>query len=322
MVHITSTPSTMSTTHGTPRIGTSTPRLALQIMPITTPRDRDAEDLERGDAGGRRDETAATPAGVAQPRVAARSPTTTSAITIQLAVDGEVAVGEVVDDVVLDRQRAAVAEDDQHDALEPEQPGERHDERRQADAGDERALERADQRGDHQRGRDRGPPRPATVLLGQQLGHDHARHAAHEPGRQVDLAEEEHPHLGHGQQHEHRALHQQVDEVAGAQELRVERLEDDRDQEQAEEHREQRRCRRSAGGRPRRGSTRAATGRRARPGRSRPRARPRPVVVVLLGVQLVELRALEGGHADSLPIVLGAGAVGCSADDPGRSGPR
>ena len=43
-----------------------------------------------------------------------------------------------------------------------------------------------------------------------------AADAGDEADRQIDLAEQQDEDLAHAEQHEHRALHQQVDEVAGA----------------------------------------------------------------------------------------------------------
>jgi hypothetical protein len=67
---------------------------------------------------------------------------------------------------------------------------------------------------------------------------DDARKAGDEAGRQVDLAEQQREHLRQGEDHEDRALHEQVHDVAGGQELRVQRLEDDGDDDHADEHRE------------------------------------------------------------------------------------
>ena len=57
------------------------------------------------------------------------------------------------------------------------------------------------------------------MRLLDQLGDDDAADAADEADRQVDLAEQQREDLAHGQQHEDRALDQQVDEVAGGQEV-------------------------------------------------------------------------------------------------------
>ena len=50
-----------------------------------------------------------------------------------------------------------------------------------------------------------------------------------EAGGEIDLTQDQHEHLGHGQQAEHGRLHEQIHEVAGGQEVRVESLEQDRD---------------------------------------------------------------------------------------------
>ena len=71
-----------------------------------------------------------------------------------------------------------------------------------------------------------------------QLGRDDSADAADEPDRQVDLAEQEGEHLAHRQQHVDRALDQQVDEVARGEEVGVERLEQNRDEEQAGDDRQ------------------------------------------------------------------------------------
>ena len=81
------------------------------------------------------------------------------------------------------------------------------------------------------------PPRPA-VSRAREVGHDHAAEAGHEPDREVDLAEQQDEDLAHREQAEHRGLDEQVDEVAGGQELRVEGLEEDRDQDQPRDDRQ------------------------------------------------------------------------------------
>ena len=129
------------------------------------------------------------------------------------------------------------AEDLQEHALPEEEPGERDDERGQADPRDDRALEDADPGAGEQRGGDRGPPRPA-VRRACEVGHDHPAEAGDEPDREVDLAEQQDEDLAHREQAEDRGLDEQVDEVAGGQELRVERLEEDRDQDQPRDDRQ------------------------------------------------------------------------------------
>ena len=75
------------------------------------------------------------------------------------------------------------------------------------------------------------PPRPA-VGRAREVGHDHPAEAGDEPDREVDLAEEQDEDLAHREQAEDGGLDEQVDEVAGGQEFRVEGLEEDRDQDQ------------------------------------------------------------------------------------------
>ena len=108
--------------------------------------DRDTGDLQHRQTDRRRGETAVAPARVAEPR---HEP-------IERDQDDhddpprrrrEQTVREVIQDVVVDRERAAVAQDQEHDPLEREQAGERDDERRQPEARDDRPLEQADQRG-------------------------------------------------------------------------------------------------------------------------------------------------------------------------------
>ena len=65
----------------------------------------------------------------------------------------------------------------------------------------------------------------------REVGHDHPAEAGDESDREVDLAEEQDEDLPHRQQAEDRSLDEQVDEVAGGQELVVEGLEQDRDQD-------------------------------------------------------------------------------------------
>ncbi len=110
-----------------------------------------------------------------------------------------------------------------------------------------------------------------------QDGGDDRPHPGVVAGREVDLAEDEDPHLGHAQQHEDRALDQQVGEVAGRQEDRVLDLEDDDQQDEAAPPPAGRRSRRSGCAWPtpwrtRRRSTRACSRASGYPraGRARP----------------------------------------------------
>src|SRR5579875_2507121 len=71
--------------------------------------------------------------------------------------------------------------------------------------------------------------RPARVTMND---------GTHETGREIDLAEQQHEDLGHAEHHEHGALLEQVDDVAGGQELRVEPLEHDHDDDQGQDDRQ------------------------------------------------------------------------------------
>ena len=84
---------------------------------------------------------------------------------------------------------------------------------------------------------DRRPPRP-PVSRAREVGHDHAAEAGDEPDREVDLPEQQDEDLAHREQAEDRSLDEQVDEVAGGQELRVEGLEEDGDQDQSRDDRQ------------------------------------------------------------------------------------
>ncbi|MEJ2666452.1 MAG: hypothetical protein P8Z81_05035 [Deinococcales bacterium] len=75
---------------------------------------------------------------------------------------------------------------------------------------------------------------PSSPALLEQHGHHGGSDAADEPKRQVDLPEQQDEHLAHAEEHVDRTLDQQVDEVAGREKLRVQRLEDDADQDDAE----------------------------------------------------------------------------------------
>jgi hypothetical protein len=219
-----------------PRIGTRTPRSVLQISTSRT-REGHAEDLQDGDADRWCDETACTPPGGLAPcRHAVHGDEHHH--HDPAGCRGEVGVGDVVHDLVLDGQGAPVAEDRQHHALPAEQAAEGDDEGWQPEPGDQGSVEQPYRRADHERGEDRRPPGPAAVRGGEQLGCDDTRDAGDEAGREVDLAEEQREDLRHRQHHEDRALHQQVDDVARRQEVGIQRLEDDRDDEHPDDDRE------------------------------------------------------------------------------------
>jgi len=61
-----------------------------------------------------------------------------------------------------------------------------------------------------------------VALAGRGLRHrDGGAERADIASGEVDLPEQQHEHLGHAEQHEGRALDQQVRQVAGGEELRV-----------------------------------------------------------------------------------------------------
>ena len=114
------------------------------------PGDAEAGDLQHGQAGRRRDQAARAPARLVHPRSYAEQ-TDDHDHDDPARGRSEVAAREVVDDLVVDRERSALAEDQEHHALPAEQAGQGHDERRQPDPGDDRALDRADRRAGEQR---------------------------------------------------------------------------------------------------------------------------------------------------------------------------
>ena len=148
---------------------------------------------------------------------------------------GQRAAGDAVEHRVLDLDRAAVAEHEQHDALPEQQATERDHERRQADPGDQGAVQRPIARATSAAGS--RPTRASRTGGRARRPYDRADPGDEADG-QVDLAEQQHEHLGHGQEGEHRRLHEQVDQVARGQEVAVESLEQDRDQDQAGDDRQ------------------------------------------------------------------------------------
>ena len=98
-------------------------------------------------------------------------------------------------------------------------------------------MQGADRGGEEKGDDDGGADGPAGALF-DELGHDHAAEAGDEPCGEVDLAQQQDEDLGHGQQHVHRALDEEVDQVPGREELGVERLEQDGDDEKPADDRE------------------------------------------------------------------------------------
>ena len=106
---------------------------------------------------------------------------------------GEVVVGDIVDPVVLDHDHALDLEHLQDDSLPDQEPGERDDERRDADLGHDRALGAADERAQAHRDRDRDELAGVLVAAARELelGDGQGRYPAQVPDREVDLAEQE-----------------------------------------------------------------------------------------------------------------------------------
>ena len=150
----------------------------------------------------------------------------------------QVAARDVVDDGVVDRERAAVAQDQQHDALPEQQPGQRHDERRQAEPGDDQSLNAA------RSPRRRAARRAIAAHHGQPYAclTNSAMMTAPMPRRSRSTGRSRRA-AGRTPRPSPSSMNtapwiKQVDEVAGGQEVRVERLEQDRDEEQAADDRQ------------------------------------------------------------------------------------
>ena len=136
-------------------------------------------------------------------------------------IGGEVVRRRVVDPVVLDEDRVARLQDFEDHALEDQEAGQRHDERRHADLRHDRSLTEADEGDDPERQQDRHPAGKVVPGIGElELGDGDRRNAAHVGDREIDLAEQkdehhperDHRHPGH--------LQDDVDEVGGGEEVR------------------------------------------------------------------------------------------------------
>ena len=213
-----------------------TPRSTLQRTTSATPATAAARIFETGDAERRRRQSAAASAFVAQEG------------QYGVSDDGgrrehpsggpaQRRVGEIVDRIVGDRDRAAGAEELDHQALEAEQAGQRDHERRKPETGDQQPLDGAEHGGGDQRSADRPPPGPGQVRLDEER-RDGRADAGDEAERQIDLAQQKHEDLAHADQHEHCPLHQQIDEISGGEKARVLHLKDDGDQRHAEHDRQ------------------------------------------------------------------------------------
>ncbi len=146
----------------------------------------------------------------------------------------EVAV-DIVDRVVLDHDHAGQFELD--DALPDQEPGERDDERRNADQRHERPLEGADGRRARECDQDAEPPgeaRPDRSGLLEQRG-DHARHSTDVADRQVDLPDQQHEDDAVGDQAGARHLPDQIREVDRRGEVVDPEVEKDNDDQERED---------------------------------------------------------------------------------------
>ena len=147
----------------------------------------------------------------------------------------EVAGGQPVDDRVGDRDGtagavAAARHQQDQQALQAEQTGQGHDERRQRQPGDQEAEDGADDGPGGQPEQDGHPPGHREY----RPGGDHGADRAAVPDGQVDLAQQQDPDLRHAQDDVGRALDQQVDQVPRGQEEGVADLEVDHDGDQAQ----------------------------------------------------------------------------------------
>ncbi len=152
----------------------------------------------------------------------------------------EVAVGDVQQHVVgePDGPAGAVGVDQvEEDALAAQQAGQGDHEGGEPEPDDHDAPQHPEGGGDGHPDQQGRPPRP-VVGRGGQDGGDHRPDAGHVADGQVDLPEDEDPHLGHAQQDEDRPLHQQVGQVAVGEEDRALRLEDDDQDHQAGQYRQ------------------------------------------------------------------------------------
>ena len=130
-----------------------------------------------------------------------------------------------------------MAEQGEDDALQAKEERERHDERRQSQPGDQQAFDRADDHAAGHASQHREAPGHVVRRCGELGGHDRADTHV-EAGRQVDLAKQQNEDLGHAEDDEIAALVDQVDQVAGGEELAVLALEDDDQRDQADDDRQ------------------------------------------------------------------------------------
>ena len=152
---------------------------------------------------------------------------------------GQEVVRDVVDRVVLNRDHTLLTDGLLHDALPCEEAREGDDERRHADQGDERALERADRGTNPDGEQDRDQARDLIALLGLlEQRHGHAANAADVADGEIDLAEQQDEDDPHGDDRHAGHLDDDVVEVDRRDVVRVFRPEVERDQRQPNEDRQ------------------------------------------------------------------------------------
>ena len=147
-------------------------------------------------------------------------------------------VREAGDLAVRDVDRAGVAEHVEQRSLPDQEPGERDHERRNAEAGEERALHQADRHPAQHAGGDREVRVPA--VLDVEHRHHRGRETADGADREVDLPQQQHVHDADRDQADRRDLEHQVGEVDRGEEAVVLGLEDDPDHDHAEDHAQRR----------------------------------------------------------------------------------
>ena len=124
----------------------------------------------------------------------------------------------------------AVVDDVEGHALEGEEEGQRHHERRDAHLRSQDSDQQADDHTGQQRGRDGERPRP--VVADHQSHHDCGADTSGEAGGEVDLAEQQREHETHREQDRAGALGEHVAEVVETQEGRLDDGEQDHEDDQ------------------------------------------------------------------------------------------
>jgi hypothetical protein len=139
-------------------------------------------------------------------------------------------VGEADEEAVLDDDGALVADEQQDGPVPGQQARQRDHEGGHSELRDDHAVQQADADAGAESQHQRRAGGEHVVVVGErQQGDDHARHAADEADREVDLPQQQHEDDPHADGRERGRLDDEVDEVPGGEKVRVLRLEDDRD---------------------------------------------------------------------------------------------